>query len=341
MKSFLTAGFALATCAAFAAMSEDFQNKDAGAITTGDWAGGTVEVSGSDKVLAIDGTVSCSNGAATDSEFVKTSFRVFAPAEATADLPTGSELEGCQIAIATGDEVSSGSPNLKVMIYHGGADSGWDETGLTVATGAWFEVTLHFDYTAKKAKVEIGGAVSELFDLVTVPANEATASKINSLSFVGSSKIDNVSIQEAVAQGSLPNDLKGFTVYTTDLGVTTADLTSSQTYAGLTVAEQIQAGITPKSTTTSFVAKGLSTVTENNVVNTVITVPCNNDNGQVYQVAITDNAGTAILGSPVSATAGVINKENNTRDLTFTVPTTDKKVLKFNVVAKAPGSSNS
>ena len=340
MKSFLTAGFALATCAAFAAMSENFNEKTAETtIESGDWAGGTVQnIDTGDNVLAIDGTVSCNNGAATESEFVKTSFKVWAPADGTTDLPSDG-LTGCQIAIATGDEVSSGSSNLKVMIYHGGTTPGWAETGLTVTKDEWFTVTLHFDYTAKKAKVEIGGAVSGLFDLVTVPANEATASKINSLSFVGSSKIDNVSIQEAVAQGTLPDNLKGFTVYTTDLNVTTADLTSSQTYAGgLTVAQQIQAGITPKSETTSFVAKGLSTVTENNVVNTVITVPCNNDNGQVYQVAITGNAGTAIKGSPVSATAGAI--ANNTRKLTFVVPETDEKVLKFNVVAKAPGSSN-
>lgn len=350
MKSFLTAGFALATCAAFAAMTENFTNmaegKVSGEVGAVNWATGTVAAeteTDRGNVLVFDGTVSCTNDPdAVSSEFVKTSFDVLAPSEgmSTQDLPPAADLTGCQIAIAAGDEVSSGSSNLKVMIYHGGTNSGWAETGLTVTKDRWFEVTLHFDYTAKKAKVEIGGAVSELFDLVTVPANEATASKINSLSFVGSSKIDNVSIQEAVAQGTLPDNLKGFTVYTTDLNVTTADLTSSQTYAGgLTVAQQIQAGITPKSETTSFVAKGLSTVTENNVVNTVITVPCNNDNGQVYQVTITKNDGTAISGSPVSATAGVI-KENNTRDLTFTVPTTTEKVLKFNVVAKAPGSSH-
>lgn len=343
MKSFLTAGFALATCAAFAALPEQtFDSMTTGKIETeGNWYGGTVEeVTEGDNVLAIDGTVSCNNGAATESEFVKTSFKVFAPADATAttDLPTGTELEDCQIAIATGPEATD-TTKLTVMVY-GGATPTWTDTGLTVTKDAWFTVTLHFDYKAKTAKVEIGGAYSDPVALVTKPESNVNVSKINSLSFVGSSKIDNVSIQEAVAQGSLPNELKGFTVYTTDLNVTTEELSSSATYAGgLTVAQQIQAGITPKSTTTSFVAKGLSTVTENNVVNTVITVPCNNDNGQVYQVAITDNAGTAISGSPVSATAGVI-KENNTRDLTFTVPTTNVKVLKFNVVAKAPGSSN-
>lgn len=350
MKSFLTAGFALATCAAFAALPEQtFDLMATGKIgTEGNWYGGTVEEVTGGKVLAIDGTVSCTNDTeAASSEFVKTSFKVFAPADATAtaDLPSEG-LSDCQIAIATGPEATDPTnpeatdpTKLKVMVY-GGATPAWTDTGLTVATGAWFTVTLHFDYKAKTAKVEIGGAYSDPVALVTKPESNVNVSKINSLSFVGSSKIDNVSIQEAVEQGSLPNELKGFTVYTTDLNVTTEELSSSATYAGgLTVAQQIQAGITPKSTTTSFVAKGLSTVTENNVVNTVITVPCNNDNGQVYQVAITDNAGTAISGSPVSATAGVI-KENNTRDLTFTVPTTNVKVLKFNVVAKAPGSSN-
>ena len=342
MKSFLTAGFALATCAAFAAMSEDFNDLEAGTTISGDvdWAGGTVKnIAEGDNVLAIDGTVSCTNDTEDSSEFVKTSFKVFAPAEATAaaDLPREG-LTDCQIAIATGPYATETETTLKVMVY-GGATPDWTDTGLTVATGAWFTVTLHFDYKTKTAKVEIGGEYSAPVALVNNAVVANNTAKINSLSFVGSSKIDNVSIQEAVAQTTLPNDLKGLTVYTNDLGVTIADLTSSNTYGGLTVAEQIQTGITPKSTDTSFVAKGLSTVTENNVVNTVITVPCNNDNGQVYQVAITDNAGTAISGSPVSATAGVI-KENNTRDLTFTVPTTNVKVLKFNVVAKAPGSSN-
>ena len=172
MKSFLTAGFALATCAAFAALPEQtFDGMNTGKIETeGNWCGGTVEEVTGGKVLAIDGTVSCTNDTeATESEFVKTSFKVFAPADATAtaDLPTGTELEDCQIAIATGDEVSSGSSNLKVMVYQG-ASTGWVPSGLTVVKGEWFTVTLHFDYTAKKAKVQIGNNVSTtLFNLVT------------------------------------------------------------------------------------------------------------------------------------------------------------------------------
>ena len=339
MKSFLTAGFALATCAAFAAMSEDFQNKDAGAITTGDWAGGTVEVSGSDKVLAIDGTVSCSNDTeAASSEFVKTSFKVFAPADATAttDLPTGTELSDCQIAIATGPYATETETTLKVMVY-GGATPDWTDTGLTVATGAWFTVTLHFDYTEKTAKVEIGGAVSAPVALVTKPESNVNVAKINSLSFVGSSKIDNVSIDEAITIATLTEKsasaLAGLEVYSSDLeaeGLETTDLSDDN------VIKSITAGLTPTTSDVTFNATALSTES----TQTVITVPCDKDYGQVYQVEINDGSAT----TTVSATAGAI--KGGARALTFTVPSelTSTKVLKFQVkvgVLTPPSPSNS
>lgn len=327
MKSFLTAGFALATCAAFAALPEQvFDGLDNGAITDeGNWKGGVVEpktTGSSDKVLAIDGTVSCSNAVgAASSEFVKTSFKVLAPADATAtaDLPSEG-LSDCQIAIATGPEVSSGSSNLKVMIYHGGTTPGWAETDLTVTKDAWFEVTLHFDYTAKKAKVQIGGAISEFFDLVTVPANEATVSKINSLSFVGSSKIDNVSIAEAITKATLAQEgasaLDGLEVYSSDLtaaGLEATDISDAN------VIKSITAGLTPTTSEVTFNATALSTES----TQTVITVPCDKDYGQVYQVVINDT-------TTVPATAGDI--EGGARALKFTVPPgLTSKVLKFQV----------
>ena len=338
MKSFLTAGFVLATCAAFAALPEQTFDMTPGKIETeGNWYGGTVvEEETAGKVLAIDGTVSCSNAVnSTESEFVKTSFKVLAPADATAtmDLPSDG-LTDCQIAIATGDEVSSGSSNLKVMIYHGGTNSGWAETGLTVAKGAWFEVTLHFDYTAKKAKVQIGGAISEFFDLVTVPANEATASKINSLSFVGSSKIDNVSIDEAITKATLAAEgasaLDGLEVYSSDLTAAGLETTA---ISNANVIKSITAGLTPTTSEVTFNATALST----DSTQTVITVPCDKDYGQVYQVVINDT-------TTVPATAGDI--EGGARALTFTVPSelASTKVLKFQVkvgVLTPPSSSNS
>ena len=321
MKSFLTAGFALATCAAFAAMSENFNGMTDGTTISGDvdWAGGTVEsIASEDNVLAIDGTVSCSNAVgAASSEFVKTSFKVLAPADATADLPTGTELEDCQIAIATGPEATDTSM-LEVMVYQG-TTTGWISSGLTVAKDDRFEVTLHFDYTAQKAKVQIGNNVStNLFNLVTAP--NGTSAKINSLSFVGSSKIDNVSIAEAITKATLAEEgasaLDGLEVYQSDLtaaSLATTDLSNAN------VIESITAGLTPTTSEVTFNATALSTES----TQTVITVPCDKDYGQVYQVVINDT-------TTVPATAGDI--EGGARALKFEVPSElTSKVLKFQV----------
>lgn len=343
MKSFLTAGFALATCAAWAVVSENFD--DATEIPSG-FTGGTLEAAGSGatgKVLAYDSTVTCANDSnASESEFVKTTFKVLAPADGTevSALPTGTEVSGCQIAVATGPETEEDNPKLKVYVYAmatSGSTATWQDTGLTVAKEQYFSATLNFDYSkaTKTATLRIGNA--EVGPYTLVKSLTAETYKINSLAFVGSSKLDEVAIDEAVAQNSLPTDLQGFTLYTADLGITTSELSDTTTkYNGLTVAEQIQAGITPKSETT-FMATGLATVTEDNAVKTQVTVPCNMDNGQVYQIAITDASDKAIEDSPVSATAGAISESQRT--LTFTVPSTSKKVLKFQVQAKAPSAS--
>ena len=340
MKSFLTAGFALATCAAFAALQEQvFDGLADGSITAeGNWKGGVVEpktTGSSDKVLAIDGTVSCSNAVgAASSEFVKTSFKVLAPADATAttDLPTGTELEDCQIAIATGPYATETETTLKVMVYRGGDSPAWTETGLTVATGAWFTVTLHFDYTAKTAKVEIGGAYSDPVALVTKPESNVNVAKINSLSFVGSSKIDNVSIAEAIAQNSLASTLQGFELYESELPSGVAgNLNTGNNYT-----EHIEAGLTPVDETLVFNATALST----DSTETVITVPCNKDYGQVYQIVINNGADQYLR--TVAAEAGPIDTVSGSRALKFEVPSDlTSKVLKFQVKVGALAPLNS
>lgn len=325
MKSFLTAGFALATCAALAAMSENFNGKDAETtIQSGDWADGTVKAeTGRGNVLVFDGTVSCSNAVgAADSEFVKTSFKVFAPTEgmSTNDLPIGAEVSGCQIAVATGEETSQDSGFLNVMVYQGSTPA-WTNTTLTVATGQWFTVTLHFDYTANTAKIQIGeNSVAGPYTLVSTAA---AVSKINSLSFVGSSKIDDVSIAEAYPTTTLAADLDGLEIYPSDLtaaGLETTDISNEN------VIKSITAGLTPTKSEVTFNATALSTES----TQTVITVPCDKDYGQVYQVVINDGTTTTI----VPAEAGAIQENSNSRALKFSIPSTipsSAKVLKFQV----------
>lgn len=335
MKAFLTAGLALATCAAFAAIpTQTFVGEKDTTIWFGD---GTV----SGGVLAVEGTAICSNATtAADSEFVKTSFQVKAPEDETTELPTGAELAGCQIAIATGAATGTNNEQLKVMVYAitNANEAGWADTGLAVETGSVFTVTLSFDYMQSNVTVQVdsssaGSSSAGPYTLVTPPANNATYAKINSLNFVGSTEIDNVGIDEALAKSSMTGalaDLQGLTVYTNEVGMTLEEIAASTAGSGgLTAAQRIEAGLTATAEAASFTATALTTMTEGNTVKTVITVPCNADYGQIYKVVITDAAGTAITGSPVTAEAGAISE--NSRALKFVVPATDKKVLKFTV----------
>ena len=332
MKSFLTAGLALAACAALAGVEKQtFESIDVGSKPTG-WTGdaAAVEASGESargKVLAVDGTITCANSAGDDSQWGKTTFLVKAPEDATAsaDLPTAADIGGCQIAVATGAEATDGT--LKVMVYQGGTTPWVEASGVTVAKGTWFTVVLNFDYSASKVQVLVNDMSAGWFPLVTT---QATTSKIASLSFVGSTKVDDVSIAEVtnVPAEALPETIKTLSINLAERGVTIAEINDTATkYAELTVAERLEAGLAPKGDAT-FTAKAMGANS--------ITVPCDADNGQVYQVVITDGAGNAV--ATVAAAPGKI--ADGKRTLTFEMPTTDKKVLKFQVQASAPATTS-
>lgn len=336
MKSFLTAGLAMAACAALAGVTENFNNASGltGTAFTGDGAivtAGSGDAPATGKVLAVDGTVTCANEG-TASQWGKTTFLVKAPedATATADLPTANDIgENCQIAVATGEAATD--TTLKVMVYRGkqGEETNpvWEETNVTVAKDAWFTVVLDFDYSASKVQVLVNNTSAGWFPLVT---KQATTSKIASLSFVGSTKVDDVSIAEVtnVPTEALPETIKTLSINLAEHGVTITEINdTAKKYAGLTVAERLESGLAPKGSTT-FTATAMGAGS--------ITVPCEADNGQVYQVVITDGAGTEV--ATVNATAGTI--ADGKRTLTFAMPTTDKKVLKFQVQASAPATTS-
>lgn len=331
MKSFLTAGFALATCAAFAAIpTQTFESGKDSAIWFGD---GTV----SSGVLAVEGTAICSNDtAAVASEFVKTSFKVKAPEDETTELPTGAELEGCQIAIATG---AASGDDLKVMVYAitNANMAGWADTGLTVATGTEFTVTLSFDYMQTNVTVQIDRSSADPssagpYTLVTPPANNATIAKINSLNFVGSTEIDNVGIDEAIAKSSMTGalaDLQGLTVYTNEVGMTLEEIAASTAGSGgLTAAQRIAAGLSAKDETASFIATALATDAQKKLA---ITVPYTRDNGQVYTVVMTaDGAVTRTVVAPEIAENQATLKID---------PASGAKVIKLAVEVGAPAAN--
>ena len=323
MKSFLTAGLAMAACAALAGVEK--QTFDGSTtLPTGFEGDGKIELkteggTDKDKVLAVDGTVTCSNSG-TASQWGKTTFLVKAPEDATApaDLPTAADIGGCQIAVATGAAATDGT--LKVMVYQGGTTPWVEASGVTVAKGAWFTVVLDFDYSVSKVQVLVNNTSAGWFPLVT---KQATTSKIASLSFVGSTKVDDVSIAEV----PVPAAIKDLTVNLETLGVTIDQIVANATVgtSGLTVQQKIESGLNPKDNST-FTATAMGAGS--------ITVPCAFDNGQVYTIVVTDATGS----KEVAAEAGDI--DNGKRTLTFTMPQTTGKVLKFQVKASAPATTS-
>ena len=336
MKSFLTVGLAMAACAALAGVEKQtFESIDVGSKPTG-WTGdaAAVEASGESargKVLAVDGTVTCANSAGDASQWGKTTFLVKAPEDATADLPTAADIgDNCQIAVATGEAATD--TTLKVMVYQGGPSVGWTPApNVTVTKGAWFPVVLDFDYSASKVQVLVDGRSAGWFPLVTPLEAGAKTSKVNSLSFVGSTKVDDVSIAEVdnVPAEALPADLQKLNVNLATLGVSIEDINCSTPVgnSGLTVAQKIESGLNPKDDST-FTATALAPAADGKLA---ITVPCAFDNGQAYEVYVND--------VKVDSTKAIVKDGNDKiTGVNLTFAPGDAKVLKVQVKAVAPSA---
>lgn len=332
MKSFLTVGLAMAACAALAGVEKQtFNDSEIGTtLPTGFEGDGTIELKtegGTDKVLAVDGTVTCANEG-TASQWGKTTFLVKAPEDATApaDLPTAADIGGCQIAVATGAAATDGT--LKVMVYQGGTTPWVEASGVTVAKGAWFTVVLDFDYSVSKVQVLVNNTSAGWFPLVT---KQAMTSKIASLSFVGSTKVDDVSIAEVdnVPVEALPADLQKLNVNLATLGVSIEDINRSTPVgnSGLTVAQKIESGLNPKDDST-FTATALAPAADGKLA---ITVPCAFDNGQAYEVYVN--------GEKVDSTKAIVKDGNDKiTGVNLTFAPGDAKVLKVQVKAVAPSA---
>lgn len=343
MKSFLTVGLALAACAALAGVEQTFNGSEIGTtLPTGFEGDGTIELKTEgvtdNKVLAVDGTVTCANDGMA-SQWGKTTFLVKAPkdATATADLPTAADIgAGCQIAVATGAEATD-TTKLKVMVYRGkqGEETKpvWEETDVTVAKDAWFPVVLDFDYSVSQVQVLVNGTSAGWFPLVTPLEASVKTSKIKSLLFVGSTKVDNVSITEvnSVPAEALPEAIK--TLPSIDLaaqGVTLAQIVENAKVgtSGLTVQQKIEAGLNPNDDS-KFTATALAPAADKGKL--AITVPCAFDNGQAYEVYVND--------VKVDSTKAIVKDGNDKiTGVNLTFAPGDAKVLKVQVKAVAPSA---
>ncbi|MGN0854139.1 MAG: hypothetical protein ACI4R9_01315 [Kiritimatiellia bacterium] len=332
MKSSLIAGLALLPCAVFAAIDQNFN--EATELPDG-WSGdGTIEQkseSDTDKVLAVDGTVTCDN-AGTPSSYSKLSLQVKAPEGDAADDPDVDLMSGysdSQFAVTTGALLEE-SGKLKVMVYQNGA---WTATTATVTPSAWFTINLEFDYANKKVRGSVveDGVQTEFtpYDFITQPEN--TSTNVSSLVLVGSSQVDDVSIYEAVATSELPPVLEGYgKVFLEDLGVSKSDLTDEVTqYGGLTVADRVATGLKPKDENTTFLATAIAPAADGKVA---VTVPCAYDNGQDYELWINDTKADDTGWSFVRENGAITGVK-------IEATPASGKVLKFQVKAKAPAAS--
>lgn len=311
MKSFLTAGLALAACAALADAKNGivYQDNFNGDSADRPWSsGGTVK----DGKMAIAEEATCTPKPVADLTCRVAEFDVDISdaGEAPSIVPTNAQL-----AVAAGPEVDG-----KVSIYvFSGSGAVWKPTGVSVTPGT-VRIRMVFNYATKRCDLTVGGVPAGTYAIIG--GSSATFSAVNSLTFIGATTVDDIKLAD-LDKKFTSGAAAGLTVTYDNLVAWGVDPTAVTEEA----AGKLTAGLAPNGTAT-FTAKAMSANS--------ITVPCDADNGQVYQVVITDGAGNAV--DTVAATAGEI--ADGKRTLTFEMPTTDKKVLKFQVKASAPATTS-
>lgn len=372
MKSILCASLALVAGVAFAEVSQDFEGEgvNEGPVTNIEkWFGdgtvtngtATVPTIGSptssqthNKFLAVDGTVSCSNLVASANSYSKADFLLFV--DEAGDNPDD-VIEGAQIAVAAGEGTNVNNSCIWVYCKNGSPTSSnaWFRTDVVVPTQTWARVTLDFDYTNARCQVSVNGeAANSSAGYVkssdnttggswypTIHTISGNSSKLSELTFVGSTKVDDVLISEsdsAIAQsfdgkvdvGGVKVPYDYLATYSIKPNPEAVGTTVSG--SGMTVAQKYETGLDPTDAT-SFKATSMTLAAAGQ--SATVTIPCVDKSGITYQVIFKDANGDPI-GEAVDATAG--NVANGLVPLTFTMPNTTEKVLQIQVTATKSNS---
>lgn len=366
MKSILCASLALVAGAAFAGFSQNFEGEDVdegpvnnivtsaqkwvgdGTVTAGESVvpsvGSPTDEGENEKYLAVSGTVSCSNLVNSANSYSKADFLLFV--DEAGDNPDD-VIEGAQIAVAAG-EGSDAANDSYIWIYckNGSSASGaWFKTDVTVLTQTWARVTLDFDYTTARCQVSVNGVAANSSAGYVKSSGDTTGgswyptihsisenrSKLSELTFVGSTKVDDVLISEsdsAIAQNfDGEADVGGVKVpynYLATYSIKPVNAGSEVPGSGMTVAQKYETGLDPTDDS-KFIATEFSAQDGN----LLITVPCVDTSARTYTVAFSKDGGS--YETPVSATAGGII--SGSRQLTVAAPNGDYKVLKIKVIA--------
>lgn len=304
------------------------------------------------KVLAVEGTVVCTNGSGTAQAQAQTDFLVNVP-DASDELDTlDSDV---QIAVAAGTNVTAAAVGtVPLMIYckpktdaGTAADSPSWIPGPEMTTGEWHRVSLLFDYGSGLCKVSLDGSpcvttngfvTTNVASQTSVKgawyklANNPAQNYVNNLTFVGVAAIDDVVIgQETTVTETYSGTatIEGISVANTNLvkwGVT-ADTAASVTLddSGLTVAQKVVAGLDPTDGS-KFEATGMTMTT---ATTATIALPAGIDTtGRTYTVQYSTDDGA----TKTPATT-VVNNEDGT--LTVSGLPSEGAVLKIYISVSA------
>ena len=281
MKFAMGVGMVLCAGASFAAKTESFEGDSLDGAT---WFGDITDavVSGIPtepavgfpiatnhmQVLNVEGSVICSNTTSSAQSSIS-DFLVFIP-EPSDELGTD-ELDGAKVAIAAGTTETDGQVPLCLYCTTNGNNKGWGEIA-TVSTGAWVRVTLAFEndrcrvsLNGEPVKNDTFGFAASSGDATGGPWYKLAGSgnAVQSLSFIGCAKVDDVVIKDSFADDAFPATAvaslegKNETVSYNNLnkwGMTIADVLADwnevlNETSGMTVGQKIACGYDPNSDT--------------------------------------------------------------------------------------------
>lgn len=370
MKSILCASLALVAGVAFAEeitrVSQNFELTDPerlpsewvgdGKVTAGasvaPSVGSPTSAGANAKFLAVDGTVSCSNLVGSANSYSKADFLLYV--DEAGDDPED-VIEGAQIAVAAGEGTNVNNSCIWVYCKNGSPTSSnaWFRTDVVVPTQTWARVTLDFDYTAKRCQVSVNGEAANSAAGYVKSSGDATggswyptihtisgnSSKLSELTFVGSTKVDDVLISEsdsAIARFTGGVMVGGVTVpydYLATYSIKPGDAGKVVGASGLTVAQKYETGLDPTDDS-KFIATSMTLAASGETA--TVTIPCVDKSGIAYKVIFKDAAGNQI-GSDVTPKE-VGNVANGLVPLTFDMPNTTEKVLQIQVTATKSNS---
>lgn len=356
LKIAMGVGMVLCATASFAGRTESFEAALDGNIWSGDITDALVTgtptkpavgfpiATNHTQVLNVEGSVICSNAGSGTSSV--SDFLIYIP-ELSDELGTD-ELDGAKVAIAAGTELSDGK--IPLMLYcTNNNEAAWVQIA-TVESNTWLRVTLVFKDDRCRVSLD-GEPVVNTFGYAASSGDTTDGpwynlastgnNSVQSLSFIGCAKLDDVVIKDSFAEDAFTTDatlLAGEKASYNNLnkwGMTVFDVTNKwntvlNKTSGMKVGEKIACGYDPNSDT-KFVPVS---ITKTLAKQATIKFPIEST-AELGRYSVTVVGGTATVGK-----AAAVQGEDGfaTINLTEINYGTDSNVIKFILTATSPSS---